>query len=309
VAYFVDEDADAPGYATREVERYCAQPARPALQDRPHGSSAPRTGPRRARAALRTSRPTTTAVLGCGRVPLDILNGVIDGYIVGAKGRGGRNRPSPLGGEGWRAAPDVGSHRRSAALSTSHGWAGATLIRRATRATFSQGRRPLFLPKLSSLAALPPRFPQPHVRLAQPGARMAPIISVLRPDPRPNARAFQALKGVDLEIQAERTSPSWTNGAGKTPDRHHLRPRRASSGTVIADGHDIQRTQQAAARRPLAWCRRSCTRTRLPRRSGRRELQPRPLRKPPNKGAHREGARDLLLWTRRTPRSSPFPAA
>ena len=87
VAYFVDEDADAPGYATREVERYCAQPGQACSYKIGHTVFV--RGRERAKAALGARydiKAYHDAVLGCGRVPLDILNGVIDGYIVGAKG-------------------------------------------------------------------------------------------------------------------------------------------------------------------------------------------------------------------------------
>jgi uncharacterized protein (DUF885 family) len=86
VAYFVDEDGDAPGYATREVERYCAQPGQACSYKIGHTTWV------RARERAKTAlgprydiKDFHEAGLGCGRVPLEILNGVIDGYIAGAK--------------------------------------------------------------------------------------------------------------------------------------------------------------------------------------------------------------------------------
>ncbi len=76
---------------------------------------------------------------------------------------------------------------------------------------------------------------------------MAPIISVSGLT-KTYASGFQALKGVDLEIQAgEIFALLGPNGAGKTTLIGIICGLvRASSGTVIADGHDIQKDYKAA---------------------------------------------------------------
>ena len=86
IAYFVALDGDPEGFATREVERYTVSPGQACSYKLGHSVF---TGGR-AR-AKQTLGPRYNimdfheAVLNCGRVPLDILDGVIDGYIKTTK--------------------------------------------------------------------------------------------------------------------------------------------------------------------------------------------------------------------------------
>jgi uncharacterized protein (DUF885 family) len=86
IQYFVDLDADAPGFATREVERYCTQPGQACSYK--IGHTVWTRARARAIAALGSRydiKDFHEAGLACGRVPLDVLDGVIDGYIAAAK--------------------------------------------------------------------------------------------------------------------------------------------------------------------------------------------------------------------------------
>ncbi|HEX4183251.1 MAG TPA: DUF885 family protein [Caulobacteraceae bacterium] len=86
IQYFVDLDADAPGFATREVERYCTQPGQACSYK--IGHTVWTRARARAQAALGPKydiKDFHEAGLGCGRVPLDVLDGVIDGYVAGVK--------------------------------------------------------------------------------------------------------------------------------------------------------------------------------------------------------------------------------
>ena len=83
IQYFVDLDADAPGFATREVERYCTQPGQ-ACSWAKIGHTVWTRAQARAMAALGPKydiKDFHEAGLGCGRVPLDVLDGVIDGAM------------------------------------------------------------------------------------------------------------------------------------------------------------------------------------------------------------------------------------
>ena len=87
VEYLTELDGDAVGFTTREVERYCSIPGQAcSLQDRPQ-----RLDPARGRGRKRRWGPSIDikdfhdAGLGCGRVPLEVLDGVIDRWIAGAK--------------------------------------------------------------------------------------------------------------------------------------------------------------------------------------------------------------------------------
>jgi uncharacterized protein (DUF885 family) len=83
IAYFVEQDGEAPGFATREVERYCAIPGQACSYKLGHTvftglrtKAKARLGPRFDLKAFHA------AVLGSGRVPLDILQQVGDRWIA-----------------------------------------------------------------------------------------------------------------------------------------------------------------------------------------------------------------------------------
>jgi uncharacterized protein (DUF885 family) len=82
IAYFVDQEGEAPGFATREVERYCATPGQACSYK--IGHTVWTKARERAKAALGARydiKDFHEAGLNCGRVPLDVLDGVIDRYI------------------------------------------------------------------------------------------------------------------------------------------------------------------------------------------------------------------------------------
>ena len=87
IAYFIDLEGDAPGATAREVERYCANPGQACSYKLGH------TVWIRARARANQAlgsrfdiKDFHEAGLSCGRVPLEVLDGVVDGWIAGAKG-------------------------------------------------------------------------------------------------------------------------------------------------------------------------------------------------------------------------------
>ncbi len=85
-AYFEALDADAPGFATREVDRYCTQPGQACSYKIGHTVWVKARA--RAKAALGPRfdiKDFHAAGLDCGRVPLDILDGVIDRWIASQK--------------------------------------------------------------------------------------------------------------------------------------------------------------------------------------------------------------------------------
>jgi len=80
---FIDLDGDAPGFATREVERYCATPGQACSYKLGH--TVWTRARARAQAALGARydiKDFHEAGLGSGRVPLDVLDGVIDSWIA-----------------------------------------------------------------------------------------------------------------------------------------------------------------------------------------------------------------------------------
>jgi len=82
IRYFIDLDGDAPGFATREVERYCATPGQACSYKIGHTVwTQAREKARSALGARYDIKDFHEAGLNCGRVPLDILSGVIDQYI------------------------------------------------------------------------------------------------------------------------------------------------------------------------------------------------------------------------------------
>ena len=83
IAYFIALEGDAPGTATREVERYCVNPGQACSYK--IGHTVWTRARSRARAALGGRydiKEFHEAGLGCGRVPLDVLDGVIDGWVA-----------------------------------------------------------------------------------------------------------------------------------------------------------------------------------------------------------------------------------
>jgi uncharacterized protein (DUF885 family) len=83
IQYFVESGGDAPSFAAREVERYCATPGQACSYK--IGHTVWTRGRARAQKALGAKydiKDFHEAGLDCGRVPLDILDGVLDRYIA-----------------------------------------------------------------------------------------------------------------------------------------------------------------------------------------------------------------------------------
>ncbi len=79
---FIDVCGDAPGSAAREVERYCALPGQACSYKIGHTVwSRGRERAAKALGARYDIKDFHEAGLGCGRVPLDILDSVIDAYV------------------------------------------------------------------------------------------------------------------------------------------------------------------------------------------------------------------------------------
>ncbi|HEY5072459.1 MAG TPA: DUF885 family protein [Caulobacteraceae bacterium] len=86
IAYFIELEGDAPGATAREVERYCATPGQACSYKIGHTVWIKARS--RARAALGAHfdiKDFHDAGLNCGRVPLDVLDTVIDGWIAARK--------------------------------------------------------------------------------------------------------------------------------------------------------------------------------------------------------------------------------
>jgi uncharacterized protein (DUF885 family) len=82
IQYFVDLEADAPGFAAREVERYCVNPGQACSYKLGHTVFVNQRA--RAKAALGARydiKDFHEAALGCGRVPLDVLETVIGDWL------------------------------------------------------------------------------------------------------------------------------------------------------------------------------------------------------------------------------------
>jgi len=86
IDYFVAQEGEARGFATREVERYCTNPGQACSYKLGHTVF---TGIRaKAKAAMGAKfdiKAFHDAVLSCGRVPLDILQRVGDDWIAGVR--------------------------------------------------------------------------------------------------------------------------------------------------------------------------------------------------------------------------------
>jgi uncharacterized protein (DUF885 family) len=82
IQYFLDLEGDSPGFAARDVERYSAVPGQACSYKIGHTVWV--RARERAKAALGARydiKDFREAGIGCGRVPLDILDKVIDGYV------------------------------------------------------------------------------------------------------------------------------------------------------------------------------------------------------------------------------------
>ena len=82
IDYFVQQDGEARGFATREVERYCATPGQACSYKLGHTVFTGLRAEAKAKLGQRFElKAFHSAVLGCGRVPLDILQSVGDRWI------------------------------------------------------------------------------------------------------------------------------------------------------------------------------------------------------------------------------------
>ena len=83
IAYFVDQEGEAPGFAAREVERYCVSPGQACSYKLGHTAI---VGIRaKARSALGDRfqiKDFHDAILANGRVPLEVLNRLGDEWIA-----------------------------------------------------------------------------------------------------------------------------------------------------------------------------------------------------------------------------------
>ncbi len=83
IDYFVQQDGEARGFATREVERYCSTPGQACSYKLGHTVFTGIRSKAKAQLGARFDlKGFHTAVLGCGRVPLDILQSVGDRWIA-----------------------------------------------------------------------------------------------------------------------------------------------------------------------------------------------------------------------------------
>jgi uncharacterized protein (DUF885 family) len=83
VAYFVDQDGEAPGFAAREVERYCATPGQACSYKLGHTVFTDLRSQAKARLGPRFDiKAFHDAVLGYGRTPLDILRQTGERWIA-----------------------------------------------------------------------------------------------------------------------------------------------------------------------------------------------------------------------------------
>jgi uncharacterized protein (DUF885 family) len=83
IDYFIALEGDAPGFATREVERYCATPGQACSYKLGHTTwIRARTRAEKALGPRYDIKDFHEAGLGCGRVPLEVLDTVIDGWTT-----------------------------------------------------------------------------------------------------------------------------------------------------------------------------------------------------------------------------------
>jgi uncharacterized protein (DUF885 family) len=83
IQYFVDQEGDAPGFVTREVERYCATPGQACSYKLGHTVWInARERAKRMLGPRYDIKEFHEAGLDCGRVPLEVLDAVIDRYII-----------------------------------------------------------------------------------------------------------------------------------------------------------------------------------------------------------------------------------
>jgi uncharacterized protein (DUF885 family) len=83
INFFVDGDGSSPSFATREVERYCATPGQACSYKIGHTVwTKARERAKTQLAAKYDIKDFHDAGLNCGRVPLDILDTVLDRYIA-----------------------------------------------------------------------------------------------------------------------------------------------------------------------------------------------------------------------------------
>ena len=86
ISYLTGLDGDAVGSTTREIDRYCAVPGQACSYKIGHNVwTAARARAEKALGARYDIKDFHEAGLGCGRVPLDVLDGVIDRWIATAK--------------------------------------------------------------------------------------------------------------------------------------------------------------------------------------------------------------------------------
>ena len=83
IAYFVEQDGEAAGFATREVERYCATPGQAASYKLGHSTFVGIRDKAKAKLGARFDiKAFHEAVLEHGRVPLEILQRIGDGWVA-----------------------------------------------------------------------------------------------------------------------------------------------------------------------------------------------------------------------------------
>lgn len=86
IAQFVDSEGEAPSFAAREVERYCVSPGQACSYKIGHTVWLnARERSKKVLGAKYSIKDFHDAGLNCGRVPLDVLDSVIDRYIATAK--------------------------------------------------------------------------------------------------------------------------------------------------------------------------------------------------------------------------------